>query len=104
MTTISDIEEKSAQVLDQVVSGMPYIEQVVRFWFPNGPMFAIAMEIIGRSLLPGLAKTLHELSQASAKQDKITPDDVVRGGLLLAQHNDSSFPNVALLQPKGSTK
>jgi hypothetical protein len=102
--TMADIEEKASTVVTQIAQGLPYIEQVVMAFFPQGVIAAVVMKIIGEDLLPGLAKTLHELAQATSGTGKIGIEDVIKGGMQLSQHISSDFPNSPLLDPKANSK
>jgi hypothetical protein len=101
MSTLSQAEETASTLVTQVSKGLPFAEQMVSMYFPQGPLVALVMQIIGENVLPGLAKALHELATVNAgnKPDDITADDVIKAGIQLQQHNNSDFANSPVLAP-----
>jgi hypothetical protein len=98
MSTLSQAEETASTLVTQVSKGLPFAEQMVSMYFPQGPLVALVMKIIGENVLPGLAKALHELATVNAGKDQpITPDDVIKAGIQLEQHNNSDFANSSVL-------
>ena len=100
MVTVSEVEETASKVLTQVSKGLPWIEEVVSVYFPEGPLLALAMKIVGENIIPVLANTLHELSAAN-NGGAFPVDDLatsiaamIKGGIQLEQHISSQFPNL----------